>query len=461
MGFNHKQTLLAAALALFSASTLADNLAQIYELAVMNDPEIRQAEATFKANQESENIGRSALLPQINANANYTRTDRDIDGQQGVSDTGAPILIDGNQKGTDKGWGIQLEQQLFNMPAWFNFQAGKLESERAQAQFSADQQALIVRVAEDYFNILEAEENLYASKAREKANKRRLEQTQQRYDVGLIPITDVHEARAAYDSSYAQRLGDEGALAVAMEKVTVLTGQSHKDIWQLADDYPVINPQPADIQQWVEFARANNYTIKSAEAQRDGAHESAKAKKANHYPTLSATLGYQDMDNQLDFGEINDYNDYNTNGSSIGLNLNVPIYSGGAISAQSRQAYQQYNAAIESYSGAVRNTTQATRAYYVNVTTGVAQTKARKQSITSNKSALDATQAGYEVGTRNIVDVLSVEEQLFSAVRDYATARYGYIVSSLKLKQQAGTLSPQDIYDLNKWLHAPRLAAKQ
>jgi outer membrane protein len=454
MGLQFKRSFIAASLALFTGSASADNLAEIYELAVKNDPVIRAAEATYLADSEAENLGLSALLPQVGANANITKTDGAVDGMQGLRNYSSA-----DTEGENKGWGVQLEQQLFNMNAWFNFKSGKMEGNRAQAQFGADQQQLIVRVAQAYFDILQAEDNLAASRSQEKANKRRLEQTQQRFDVGLIAITDVHEARAAYDSSYALRLGDEGAVAVNMEKLTVLTGMTHKEIWQLVDNYPVSNPEPMDVTEWVGFARTNNYSIKAAEAQRDGAHQNAQAKKANHYPTVSATLGYQDTDITNDFNGTS-FDDYNNNGSSIGLNLNVPIFTGGAVSSQRRQAYQQYNAALEGYSGTVRNVTQATRAFYVNVTTGVAQTQARKQSITSNKSALDATQAGYEVGTRNIVDVLNVEQGLFSAIRDYSTARYGYVVNSLKLKQQAGTLSPQDIYDLNQWLAAPKLVTE-
>lgn len=345
MGFNHKQTCLAAAISVLSSSAFADNLAEIYELAVKNDTSIRASAATLKADLETENLSRSVLLPQISAAAGYSQSDSDLSGQQ----SGIPAS---NTDITTKNWGVQLQQQIINVSAWFDFKAGKMESERARAQFANDQQQLIVDVAQAYFDVLQAEDNLSASESQEKANKRRLEQTQQRYEVGLIAITDVLEAKAAYDSSYALRLGDQGALAVAMERLSVFTGVQQKDIWQLAPDYPITNPEPMESQQWVKFALSNNYAIKAAEAQRDGAHESAKSKEADHYPTLSATIGYQGSNNVTDIHDIpGNYNDYDSKGGSIGLNLSVPIYFGGAISAGSRQAYQQYNVAIEAYAG--------------------------------------------------------------------------------------------------------------
>jgi outer membrane protein len=305
--------------------------------------------------------------------------------------------------------------------------------------------------------VLRALDNLNASRAQERANQRQLEQTQQRFDVGLIAITDVHEARAAYDLSVATRLGDEGNLGVALERLSVLTGQRHENIWLLKPDYPVLKPDPMEKEEWVNFALDNNYTVKASAYARDAANESAKASKSEHAPKIGARLGYDENRSNIDRddGTVSSNFDQNQKGSSVSLNLTIPLYSGGFISASRRQAYQEFNRAQENYSGAVRTTIQTTRALHLQTTVDVATTNARKLAITSTRSAYEATQAGYEVGTRNIVDVLNVQQSLFSAVRDYANARYQYVVDMLKLKNQAGLISPQDVNDLNQWLIAP------
>jgi outer membrane protein len=456
-----KKLPLLAALLFSTSATMADTLTDIYELALKNDPTLRAAQANYRAGLESENIGLSGLLPQINANVNYTDSAQNTVGTNPFSEiTG--VGVDNEVDAISKGWGVTLDQRLFDMPAWFTFEQGKKLNEQAEAQFAADQQDLVVRVAEAYFNVLRAQDNLEASKAQEAANKRQLEQTQQRFDVGLIAITDVHEAQASFDLSVATRLGDQGNLGVSKEALSILTGQAHYNFWTLVSNYPITNPDPMDKDQWVEFALTNNYDLKVAKAARDVSHNQAKSSKYEHMPKLTARLGYDDTHTNVNtienvqnafIGSNSFEND--VDGTSISITLSMPIYAGGAISANSRRAYEQYNASVENYAGTMRTTVQTTRAFHLTVETDVARTAARKQAITSSQSALDATQAGYEVGTRNIVDVLNVQQSLYSAIRDYANTRYNYIVNMLKLKQLAGTLSPQDIYDLNKWLETP------
>lgn len=465
---NVTRTLFCVIIGTASSVASADNLRDIYELALRNDPTIRAAEASYKAGLEAENLGRSGLLPQIGGTAQYG-----VSSTQSQSESpfaGRVIPSDVDSDSTTNAWGVNLDQRVFDMPAWFGFTQGKELTRQAQAQFAADQQQLIVRVAEDYFAVLRALDNLDASRAQERANQRQLEQTQQRFDVGLIAITDVHEARAAYDLSVATRLGDEGNLGVALERLSVLTGQRHDNVWLLKEDYPVVNPDPMEKEEWVNFALDNNYTVKATAYGRDAANERAKGSKAEHYPKLSARLGYQDsrahndlelkeydFDTGAPTGNTNSYDgvpNVSTGGSAT-LNLTVPLYTGGFISASRRQADQEFNRAQENYAGAVRNTVQATRALHLQTTVDVATTKARRLAITSSQSAYDATQAGYEVGTRNIVDVLNVQQTLFSAVRDYANARYQYVIDMLKLKNQAGLISPKDVQELSEWLIPP------
>lgn len=441
----------------------ADTLRDIYEMAVKNDAKLKVAEATYKANLETEEQTKARLLPQINGTASLGRVKRDQDAQS-LTGTNLNNLAVGSvntqSTTTNKSWGASLTQTLFDLPAWFSFKSGRAISEQAKAQFSADQQDLIIRVAEAYFTVLRQWDNLQVALAEERADKRQLDQAQQRFDVGLVAITDVQEARAAYDASYATRLGDEGALATAYETLSTFTGQSHANLSLLNKDFPVADPVPNDRAEWVNFALSNNYALKAARFAMESADENATAKRMEHAPKLTGSLSYQrdDVNGSLDTSPqslLSFPPDSNTTSKAAMLNLTVPIYSGGYTSSAQRQAAAQYNAALERKTDVERSVIQGARARHIATNTDVQRVKARAQSIISAQSALDATQAGYEVGTRNIVDVLQTQRVFFAAQRDYANARYDYVLDMLRLKQLAGTLSPQDIYDLNDWLVAP------
>lgn len=456
-------TALSAALcsSFLSAQIHADTLRDIYELAAKNDAKLKAAEATYQANIETEQQAKSRLFPQVSGEASYGKVDREQDSQS-LTSISPPAIGDINTQTdtTNKGWGVSLTQALIDLPAWFSFKSGRVISEQAQAQFSADQQDLIVRVADAYFTVLRQRDNLQVSFAEERASKRQFDQAQQRFDVGLIAITDVHEARAAYDASYALRLADEGALATAYETLSVFTGQSHANLSLLNKEFPITEPTPNDRAEWVKFALNSNYSLKAARFAMEAAQDNATSKRWEHAPKLTGSLNYQ----RDDISGSQDTNppsllsfppDSDTTTKSAMLHLTVPIYSGGYTSSSQRQASAQYNAALERKTDTERTVIQGTRARHIATNTDVQRTKARAQSIISAQSALDATNAGYEVGTRNIVDVLQTQRVFFAAQRDYANARYDYVLDMLRLKQVAGTLNPQDINDLNNWLVEP------
>ena len=442
------------ALTLSSTMTLADTLAEIYELAVQNDAKLKAAEATYKANIETELQARSALLPQLNATATYQDSNGDIINQPRF----LVPPVEGDTDSESESYNISLQQQVFDLPAWFSFKSGQSLSAQAEAQLAADQQDLIVRTAEAYFNVLRSLDNLEASKAEVRATQQQLEQTQQRFDVGLIAITDVHEARAVYDNTVVLRLTDEGDVGTSYEALTVLTNEIHDDIWLLTKDFPVTNPEPMSRDEWVRFALENNFSLQAAIAGAEASHQNAQSKKMEHLPKLTASYSYTEYDEDGSFDPIGSTS-FPTGTDSeegvFGLSLNMPLYTGGRISSQRRQAYEQFNASREIEIDTRRTVVQATRSLHITVLTDVQRVNARLQAIVSTRSALEATQAGYEVGTRNIVDVLQARRALYASIRDYANSRYDYVINLLKLKQQSGTLSPQDIYDLNKWLVTP------
>ncbi len=450
------------ALAVNSMAAQADSLRDIYELALENDAQLKAEEAQYLANLEQENISLSALLPQVNANYDYTNTDTESRGESVIfDDTGLEQIDTQTNRDVDReGYSVSLSQQIFNLPAWFSFQSGKEFTRQAEATFAANQQNLIVRTVEAYLGVLRAQDNLKASRAQERAFERQLEQTQQRFDVGLIAITDVYEAQAGYDLARVTRITDENNVQVALERLSILTGRNHGNLNVLVEDFEIKVPEPNDRAQWVEFALANNFELKAAEFGEESARQSAKANKMEHMPKISGSYDYQDYtdDGTLELRpstgfETSPNGDDTTNRWQI--RLDVPLFSGGAISARRRQAAAQFNAARENRINLSRNTVTNARSLHMTVNNDVSRVMARQQSIVSSRSALDATQAGYEVGTRNIVDVLNAQNTLTAAERDYANSRYDYIINVMRLKEQAGLLSPQDVYNLDSFLITP------
>jgi len=435
----------------WSFAAYSDSLSDIYQAAVENDPMMRAAEAEFRSQSESKNMARGALLPLLQLDAMVGYADR-----ENTTTFKNPVPVSPNSKSKAKPAmqaSITLTQQLINIGAWYNFKSGKELSKQAELQFIDNQQDLISRTVTAYFDVLRAQSNLESSVAEEKAMKQQLDQMQQRFDVGLVAITDVNEAQAAYDMANVGLIANQGRLQIAYQALSILTGSQHDSINNLADNYPIVSPEPADMQEWVNLALQNNPSLKLAESGVTAAEYQAKAAKANHYPVLALQAKALKSHNKVEgksFGE--DIDKQETEEYSIGIGLSMPLYSGGAVGAKRRQAYAQYDMAREQTVGAERMVTQQTRSQFIAALTTMQTVAARKQAIVSTKSALDAIQAGYNVGTRNIVDVLNAQRNVFAAERDYANARYDYITSMIDLKKSAGTLSPEDIHGLNEWI---------
>lgn len=444
-----KHYLLLAALMACATGAKANSLDDIYQLALENDPQLKADTAAYRAGLENRALGRANLLPQLNGSASYTISESDTVYAtfEGLPANGAKA----NTGSDEVTWGISLEQAIFDLGAWHTYKRGIALSEQAEAEYSADQQSLIVRVAEAYFNVLRAVDNLEATLAEEKALEQQLEQTKQRFEVGLTPITDVHDAQAAYDSASAATLQARGQLGISYEALEVLTGQTHDAIAPLSEDFPVVQPTPTDRHSWVEFALENNFTLKAASYSAEAFRESARTARADHLPTLSASAGYTEVYNESERENLI-WSDSDREGYSVGLQLRVPLFSGGRISGQRRQAYAQAMQAEELFNAQQRNVIQDTRSLHLAVETGVAQVKARAQAIISNESAVRATQSGFEVGTRNLVEVLLAQRALYQARRDYSNALYDYIIQTIRLRQAAGILTPADIERIDQYL---------
>jgi outer membrane protein len=321
-----------------------------------------------------------------------------------------------------------------------------------------------LRVSRTYLDALRAFDNNETRKAEQRAIQRQLEQTQERFEVGLLPITDVHEAQAIYDDALVNSLEAQGALNIAFDALQVLTGQNHDSLSGLTDGFMAVNPEPLDSQDWVSFSLNNNYQLKVAELGKDSSYNQSKAATAQLYPKITASARYSDTDSdgtQTSYLPTESSSGVSSlsDGHSFGVSLSMPIWASG-INSGRRQAKQRSIAASENFEVAKRNTAQTARSRHQLVITNTARVKARKQAITSAESARNATQAGYEVGTRNIVDVLAAQRSVFQAKRNYANARYDYIFAMMQLKEVAGQLSPDDIYQLNAWLDPSVTVAK-
>ncbi|OED42510.1 hypothetical protein ACH42_12165 [Endozoicomonas sp. (ex Bugula neritina AB1)] len=417
------------------------NLLAVYQLAQKNDAQLAAAQASMMATQEVVPQSKARLLPSINlsANANYN------DGSK--PDVGSY---------STNGWGANLTQPLLNMNSWYGLNQAEAQSAQAEAVFANEQQQLILRVSEAYFNVLRAEDGLTTSKVQETAVKQQLDQARERYNVGLIAETDVLEAQAAYDNARVSRILGENQVSVAYEGLRTITDHSVTDIAKLEKTMPVNAPMPANSDEWVTRAVENNLALQAARKGLDASEQAVRASKANHLPTINAVAGYNVSSTGLDakFGGAD------TEGAQIGLQFSLPIFSGGATSSQVRQSAYQLVQAQQTYDNNLRVTNSNTRNLFRTVNSDVGRVDARCQGITSSESALKATQSGYEVGTRNITDVLDAQQKLFSATGDYLNARYDYIVNTLKLKQAAGTLSPADLTDLNNWMVSSRTTAE-
>ena len=436
-------------LCLPSAFSHAQDLSDIYQRALNNDHRFQAAKAQYKAGLEAKKISRAGLLPTINAQGQWQDSETTSNSTNSLGDQGFNAV---DSESESRGYTLSFNQPLFNLNAWNSFKAGAAQADAATATYHSAQNDLIIRSAEAYFNTLLAAANLQTSRAEENALNFQLQQSQQRYDVGLNAITEVHEAQAGYDSATAERLIAEGQLAIQFESLEVLTGKQYRSIASLKKDFPVSFPAPQKREQWVERALSSNPELQRAKTSAKAADYQARAAKSAHLPVIEFSGQYSSSSAEETSFRNPDGGTLEQDQESISITATLPLFRGGSISASRRQAKQQAVVERETYLQARRDITQQTRSEYLNVITGVATVNARKQTIISRQSALEATEAGYEVGTRDFVDVLNAQRGLYQAKRSYDSALYNYILSSLRLKAVSGMLNDNDIEELNAWL---------
>lgn len=417
---------------LAAAETLSDVLAA----ADASDPQWRAVKAGFEAQRQVLGQGRAGVLPSLVLSGEMLENER----EQG------PLSVDYDSTSI----ALQLTQPLLALDKWFTYQASRAQSSQAEAELVSAEQDYLIRVAETYFGVLRAGEQLAVARAEEAAYARQLEQAKQRFNVGLIAITDVNETQAAYDVARVNLIVAESDLMVARARLHTLTGKQYAQLAFPGDDLPVQAPAPNSADTWADKARQGNAALIAARHAARSAQQSARAATSAHLPTVDFIARRVESDSPASY--IPPVTNVDSTTDSIGLQANWPLFAGGAINARRKQAAYQSDAATENLRAAEINAVEGARTQYRIVEADVLRVTARRQGVVSAQSALDATTAGYEVGTRNVVDVLQSQQLAFGARRDYANARYDYMLGLLRLHKAAGSLSRQHLNEASQWL---------
>ena len=418
----------------------AEDLLEIYQLALQNDAQLRAAMANRDSALEALPQAKAQLLPSVSlsSDANLVRTDVN-------SSSSSSALTDNPNNYATAGLSLNLTQSIYRKA--YNVQLDQADRQIAQAEvtFAAEEQNLIIRVAQAYFNVLSAEDSLEFARAENAAIARQLDQAKQRFEVGLIAITDVHEAQAAFDQSRADLIQAENALDNAREAQQEIIMQVVDDLAPLAAELPLNPPQPQNPEQWAETAQTQNLSLQAANYGVDIARLNIDLQDSGDSPTLDLVGSHS-----LDVSNNENGTDLHT--TVIGLQLNLPLYTGGAVTSRTRQARFDYEAAQQTLDQQRRSVNRSVRDAYRGVMSSISRVEALKASTISAQSALEATAAGFEVGTRTMVDVLNAQRDLFSARSNYAQVRYDFILNGLLLKQATGNLSTEDLKQVNGWL---------
>ena len=443
--------------------THASSLMEVFELATINDPFIKEALANKEAIIESKPQARSLILPQLTSSAIFS--DTDVNGQSTFQQkfinpiTGDETVLTSNtdfiQESETLQWDVTLRQSIFDYGLWMNLRKANKTVAQAEVDYLAAEQDLIIRVASAYFNILAAEDTLEAEQAARQSIEKQLDQAQKRFEVGLIAITDVQEAQAAYDQSIANEIIAKRSLATAKESLRSITDSYPGKLKKPGNDLPLIMPNPQRENDWVDTSLEQNLSLMSAEVGVEIAKSEIKIQRSGHLPTIGVQAARRDTDTdsfRSDSGGALSPADSENINEGVGIQMTLPLYSGGQVRSRVKQAVARHRASKEKLERVARETTKVARDSYLGVISGIATVKALQQSVMSSATALQATEAGYEVGTRTTVDVLDARRRLFSAQKNLAISKYDYILNILKLKQAAGTLNVQDLEQINGWL---------
>lgn len=427
---------------LAARAAFADDLADVYRKALTADPAYLAASAEHRAALEVKPQSRAGLLPELGLGGTVSRDRYD------------PRNSNPTTYATNKIYSINLTQPVFHRERFIQLKQADSLIAQADARFTSAQQELILRVATAYFNVLGARDNLVFVQADKAALTRTLDQAQQRFEVGLAAITDKLKAQAAYDLAISDEISAEQQLADAREALREVTGTLPETLAILSAEIPLQGPEPADQDQWVSSAIEQNPLMLAAQAAAETAKQEIQVQSSGHFPSLDITADYSYRESN--FGGLT-ATPLERNDSSVGLQFSLPLYQGGLITSRTREQRSRYEQAVEQREQQYRATERQTRDTYRGVVSGISRVSALERAIESNQKAYEAAKSGFDVGTRDIVDVLDAQRELLRARRDYARSRYDYLLSTLSLKQAAGILSEDDLMQINAMLVADEL----
>jgi len=452
---SRRPLVIALAFVLLPAAASAEDLMQTYELARAGDPQFSAAESNRDVTKEGAVQARAALLPQINGEASLTRSHSDDEGSRVFGGTPLPPS-DTSGDSTSRNLGISARQVLFDLGTFSRVKSQGALGRAGDFTLEAAGDSLITRTSAAYFNVLIATETLAAAEAQEAALKKQFDFADKRLEVGLAPITDVHEARAQYDSARANTIVTRNALEDAYQALAEITGTPVRNLKGLPDDFKPALPNEQDAEAWVNTALEHNPNLQALKEQVASSEADVTTARAGHLPTLYLSGGISDSHNDGD--STNNINGISSDfendgrGRQIGLTLSVPIFSGGATQSGVRQALAQRDVRADQFEQQKRAVVRNTRNAYQSLLAGISEVEARRLALVSAKAAYDASQVGLEVGTRTVLDVLNNQNTLFNAQREYARAKYNFLQTRLSLEQSAGTLDAADVQDVNRLL---------
>ena len=421
--------------------TFAADLIDIYKAALNSDPTYQAAVSTRLSQREAIPQSVAALLPNISAQANVSNN------YQNIIQSPSPGQPNGISNFQSQGYTISIRQPLINVNDWLVVKQANSTGKQADLTLAAAAQDLIFRVATAYFNVLSAQDTLRLTQAEKAADSKQLNQAQKKVQVGLDALTSVYEAKAAYDKSVATEISAENTLRNYQEALRQLTGQTYSSIKAFTKSIPLQNPQPGNIERWINAATQNNLKLMAARYGVEVAREKIKMQASGHLPSLSLIGNY---------GKTDTFNNVpsplNKNGGTVGLELDIPLFAGGAVSSKTRQAQYDFQTASANLDNTYRLLIINTRQKYNDVLADISKIKAEQQAIKSAQLSLDSTEESYKAGTRTVVDVLIAQQNLYDAKRTAASDQYNYLLDTLLLKQAAGSLKPDDLVQINQWL---------
>jgi outer membrane protein len=439
---------LVCVISLLTLPAFAANLAEVYQDACASDPAFKAAQAEFQAIKQAIPLSVANFLPQISLIGSLSRahTDQELSNQGGIIVSRGLTNLDLYNNTTT--YTLSATQSLFNVANWAILSTADAQVKQAAANLCAAAQDLMIRTSAAYFAVLRASEDLRFTQAEKRAIKHELDQNKDRYQVGLIAITAVYEAQARFDDVIAREIFNKNQYSNRIEELRQITGKSYRSLLGIGNKLPLVTPRPTQIDAWVKKSEQQNYTLQAARYGSQAARENIKLQFAGHLPIVNAqgNYSYNFQDNYIGSGESK------SKIASVAVEGTLPITNGGGVIAATRQARYQYQQAIAVEEQTHRSIIAQARNNYLGVLSAISQINADNQAIISSQSALDATQASYEVGTRTMVDVLNSQSNLYNIQRVSVAAQYNYLLQTLLLKQTAGTLSPEDIVAINRCL---------